>query len=87
MKEFEIRLKFPNGDIEKVNYSANDEQLAFKQLFKNVENGWLFIAGMGHPRFINVNAALEMEIVDIKTDRIETEKRTQEAREAMKNFR
>lgn len=86
MKEYEVRLKFFNNEIEKIKVSANDGQHAFKVLNELTDNGWLFVASMGHPRFVNVNAALEMEIVDIEANRIAEEKRSREALEAVKKW-
>lgn len=89
MRQFELSLKFTDSseDTFKVVVNAKDEQDAFKELFNMTENGWLFNSEFEETKFINVNAAFEIVVVDIENDRIETEKRSQEAQEAMKKFK
>lgn len=89
MRQFKLILKFTDSSKEnaEVIVEAKDEQHAFEKLFKMTDNGWLFNAEFENTKFINVNAAFEIIVLDIENDRIKEEKRTQEAHEAVKNWR
>ncbi|WP_249659389.1 hypothetical protein [Lysinibacillus fusiformis] len=89
MRDFELILRFTSDSKEKtrVSVKAEDEKHALEELFKKTDNGWLFFRDSEDVKFMNVNAAFEIVVVDIEKDRIETEKRTQEYLETMKNWK
>ena len=88
VKQFQLILKFTDNSKEtyEVIVQARDEQHAFEELFKMTDNGWLFNAEFENTKFVNVNAAFEIVVVDVEEERIKTQKRTQEANAAMKNW-